>query len=164
MKDENRLRLAAQMEKVREQRKAAADKRRESALVRRYKPRIIRDTMELGRWLTHPTDKKHVPEPFRKAVAEFVNTIDFSSDRLNSKGKPTMRTMAMQKLFNQMNTILKSESGTFEEAQAIFDGADPDLIPNMADLIQNAERVRIEDMTGTQLGELAHVVAALKVC
>lgn len=61
-----------------------------------------------------------------------------------------------------MNTILKSESGTFEEAQAIFDGADPDLIPNMADLIQNAERVRIEDMTGTQLGELAHVVAALK--
>jgi|GEM_PF-3634905 len=162
LKDENRLRLAAQMEKVREQRKAAADKRRESALVRRYKPRIIRDTMELGRWLTHPTDKKHVPEPFRKAVAEFVNTIDFSSDRLNSKGKPTMRTMAMQKLFNQMNTILKSESGTFEEAQAIFDGADPDLIPNMADLIQNAEQVRIEDMTGTQLGELAHVVAALK--
>lgn len=162
LKDENRLRLAAQMEKVREQRKAAADKRRESALVRRYKPRIIRDTMELGRWLTNPTDKKHVPEPFRKAVAEFVNTIDFSSDRLNSKGKPTMRTMAMQKLFNQMNTILKSESGTFEEAQAIFDGADPDLIPNMADLIQNAERVRIEDMTGTQLGELAHVVAALK--
>ena len=162
LKDENRLRLAAQMEKVREQRKAAADKRRESALVRRYKPRIIRDTMELGRWLTHPTDKKHVPEPFRKAVAEFVNTIDFSSDRLNSKGKPTMRTMAMQKLFNQMNTILKSESGTFEETQAIFDGADPDLIPNMADLIQNAERVRIEDMTGTQLGELAHVVAALK--
>lgn len=119
-----------------------ADKRRESALVRRYKPRIIRDTMELGRWLTHPSDKKHVPEPFRKAVAEFVNTIDFSSDRLNSKGKPTMRTMAMQKLFNQMNTILKSESGTFEEAQAIFDGADPDLIPNMADLIQNAEQVR----------------------
>ena len=162
LKDENRLRLAAQMEKVREQRKAAANKRRESALVRRYKPRIIRDTMELGRWLTHPTDKKHVPEPFRKAVAEFVNTIDFSSNRLNSKGKPTMRTMAMQKLFNQMNTILKSESGTFEEAQAIFDGADPDLIPNMADLIQNAERVRIEDMTGTQLGELAHAVAALK--
>ena len=162
LKDENRLRLAAQMEKVREQRKAAADKRRESALVRRYKPRIIRDTMELGRWLTHPTDKKHVPEPFRKAVADFVNTIDFSSDRLNSKGKPTTRTMAMQKLFNQMNTILKSESGTFEEAQAIFDGVDPDLIPNMADLIQNAERVRIEDMTGTQLGELAHVVAALK--
>ena len=162
LKDENRLRLAAQMEKVREQRKAAADKRWESALVRRYKPRIIRDTMELGRWLTHPTDKKHVPEPFRKAVAEFVSTIDFSSDRLNSKGKPTMRTMAMQKLFNQMNTILKSESGTFEEAQAIFDGADPDLIPNMADLIQNAEQVRIEDMTGTQLGELAHVVAALK--
>jgi hypothetical protein len=162
LKDENRLRLAAQMEKVREQRKAAADKRWESALVRRYKPRIIRDTMELGRWLTHPTDKKHVPEPFRKAVAEFVNTIDFSSDRLNSKGKPTMRTMAMQELFNRMNTILKSESGTFEEAQAIFDGADPDLIPNMADLIQNAERVRIEDMTGTQLGELAHVVAALK--
>lgn len=162
LKDENRLRLAAQMEKVREQRKAAADKRRESALVRRYKPRIIRDTMELGRWLTHPTDKKHVPEPFRKAVAEFVSAIDFSSDRLNSKGKPTTRTMAMQKLFNQMNTILKSESGTFEEAQVIFDGADPDLIPNMADLIQNAERVRIEDMTGTQLGELAHVVAALK--
>lgn len=162
LKDENRLRLAAQMEKVREQRKAAADKRRESALVRRYKPRIIRDTMELGGWLTHPTDKKHVPEPFRKAVAEFVSAIDFSSDRLNSKGKPTTRTMAMQKLFNQMNTILKSESGTFEEAQAIFDGADPDLIPNMADLIQNAERVRIEDMTGTQLGELAHVVAALK--
>lgn len=162
LKDENRLRLAAQMEKVREQRKAASAKRQESALVRRYKPRIIRDTMELGRWLTHPTDKKHVPEPFRKAVAEFVNTIDFSSNRLNSKGKPTMRTMAMQKLSNQMNTIPKSESGTFEEAKAIFEGADPDLIPNMADLIQNAERVRIEDMTGAQLGELAHVVSALK--
>ena len=162
LKDENRLRLAAQMEKVREQRKAAADKRRESALVRRYKPRIIRDTMELGRWLTHPTDKKHVPEPFRKAVAEFVNTIDFSSDRLNSKGRPTMRTMAMQELFNQMNTILKNKSGAFNEMQAMLDNADPDLIPNMADLIQNAERVRIEDMTGTQLGELAHTVAALK--
>lgn len=162
LKDDSRLRMAAQMEKVREQRKAATAKRQESALVRRYKPRIIRDTMELGRWLTHPTDKKHVPEPFRKAVAEFVNTIDFSSNRLNSKGKPTMRTMAMQKLFNQMNTILKNESGAFDEMQSMLDNADPDLIPNMADLIQNAERVRIEDMTGAQLKELAHTVAALK--
>ena len=162
LKDENRLRLAAQMEKVREQRKAASAKRQESALVRRYKPRIIRDTMELGRWLTHPTDKKHVPEPFRKAVAEFVNTIDFSSSRLNSKGKPTMRTEAMQKLFNQMNTILNSENDMYSEMQAMLDNADPDLIPNIADLIQNARRVRIEDMTGAQLGELAHVMSALK--
>ena len=162
LKDDSRLRMAAQMEKVREQRKAATAKRQESALVRRYKPRIIRDTMELGRWLTHPTDQKHVPEPMRKAVAEFVNTIDFSSNRLNSKGKPTMRTMAMQKLFNQMNTILKNESGAFDEMQSMLDNADPDLIPNMADLIQNAERVRIEDMSGAQLKELAHTVAALK--
>lgn len=162
LKDESRLRLAAQMEKVREQRKAASAKRQESALVRRYKPRIIRDTMELGRWLTHPTDKKHVPEPFRKAVAEFVNTIDFSSNRLNSKGKPTMRTEAMQKLFNQMNTILNSENDMYSEMQAMLDNADPDLIPNIADLIQNARRVRIEGMTGAQLGELAHVMSALK--
>ena len=162
LKDENRLKLAAQMERAREQRKAATSKRKESALVRRYKPRIVRDTVELGRWLTHPTDQKHVPEPFRKAVAEFVNTIDFSSRRLNSEGNPTMRTMAMQKLQNQMNTILNSESGSYGDMQAMLNNADPDLIPNMADLIQNAERVRIEDMTGEQLKNLAHVVSALK--
>lgn len=83
VREAGKQRLAAQMERMKEQRQRAGARRQESALVRRYKPRIIRDALELGRWINHPTDAKHVPEPLRQAVAGFVNAIDFSSERLN---------------------------------------------------------------------------------
>ena len=40
--------------------------------------------------------------------------------------------------------------------------ADPDLLPQLADLIDNASTFRLEEMTIEQLKELAHTVAAVK--
>ena len=163
VREAGKQRLAAQMERMKEQRQRAGARRQESALVRRYKPRIIRDALELGRWINHPTDAKHVPEPLRQAVAGFVNAIDFSSDRLNQYGEPTMRTQAFKNLQKQLTDVQNKEGGKYsDEIRSMLEIADPDLLPNLADLIDNASTFRLEEMTGEQLKELAHTVAAVK--
>lgn len=163
VREAGKQRLTAQMERMKDQRQRAGARRQESALVRRYKPRIIRDTLELGRWINHPTDAKHVPEPLRKAVAGFVNSIDFSSDRLNQYGEPTMRTQAFKNLQKQLTEAQNKEGGKYsDEIRSMLETADPDLLPNLTDLIDNASTFRLEEMTGEQLKELAHIVAAVK--
>lgn len=163
VREAGKQRLAAQMERMKEQRQRAGARRQESALVRRYKPRIIRDALELGRWINHPTDAKHVPEPLRQAVAGFVNAIDFSSERLNRYGEPTMRTQAFKNLQTQLTKAQNKEGGKYsDEIRSMLETADPDLLPNLADLIDNASTFRLEEMTGEQLKELAHTVAAVK--
>lgn len=163
VREAGKQRLTAQMERMKDQRQRAGARRQESALVRRYKPRIIRDTLELGRWINHPTDTKHVPEPLRKAVAGFVNSIDFSSDRLNQYGEPTMRTQAFKNLQKQLTEAQNKEGGKYsDEIRSMLETADPDLLPNLTDLIDNASTFRLEEMTGEQLKELAHIVAAVK--
>lgn len=163
VREAGKQRLAAQMERMKEQRQRAGARRQESALVRRYKPRIIRDALELGRWINHPTDAKHVPEPLRQAVAGFVNAIDFSSERLNRYGEPTMRTQAFKNLQTQLTETQNKEGGKYsDEIRSMLETADPDLLPNLADLIDNASTFRLEEMTGEQLKELAHTVAAVK--
>lgn len=163
VREAGKQRLAAQMERMKEQRQRAGARRQESALVRRYKPRIIRDALELGRWINHPTDAKHVPEPLRQAVAGFVNAIDFSSERLNRYGEPTMRTQAFKNLQTQLTEAQNKEGGKYsDEIRSMLETADPDLLPNLADLIDNASTFRLEEMTGEQLKELAHTVAAVK--
>lgn len=163
VREAGKQRLAAQMERMKEQRQRAGARRQESAMVRRYKPRIIRDALELGRWINHPTDAKHVPEPLRQAVAGFVNAIDFSSERLNRYGEPTMRTQAFKNLQTQLTEAQNKEGGKYsDEIRPMLETADPDLLPNLADLIDNASTFRLEEMTGEQLKELAHTVAAVK--
>lgn len=163
VREAGKQRLAAQMERMKEQRQRAGARRQESALVRRYKPRIIRDALELGRWINHPTDSEHVPEPLRQAVAGFVNAIDFSSERLNRYGEPTMRTQAFKNLQTQLTEAQNKEGGKYsDEIRSMLETADPDLLPNLADLIDNASTFRLEEMTGEQLKELAHTVAAVK--
>lgn len=163
VREAGKQRLAAQMERMKEQRQRAGARRQESALVRRYKPRIIRDALELGRWINHPTDSEHVPEPLRQAVAGFVNVIDFSSERLNRNGEPTMRTQAFKNLQTQLTEAQNKEGGKYsDEIRSMLETADPDLLPNLADLIDNASTFRLEEMTGEQLKELAHTVAAVK--
>lgn len=163
VREAGKQRLAAQMERMKEQRQRAGARRQESALVRRYKTRIIRDALELGRWINHPTDAKHVPEPLRQAVAGFVNVIDFSSERLNRYGEPTMRTQAFKNLQTQLTEAQNKEGGKYsDEIRSMLETADPDLLPNLADLIDNASTFRLEEMTGEQLKELAHTVAAVK--
>lgn len=149
-----------QKELFREKMEAQASKRKESAAVRKYKPRIIRDAMELGRWLNRPTEQKHVPEPLRETVAEFLNSIDFSSSRTNRYGEPAMRTMAWANLRDQLTKVQNGEFS--DDVRAMLDTADPDLIPNLADLVENAKTFRLDEMTGEQLRELSKTVAALK--
>lgn len=158
-----KARNEAQKKQFREKMQAQAARRKESAAVRKYKPRIIRDALELGRWLNRPTDSKHVPEPLREVVSDFLLTIDFSSDRLNRYGEPTMRTKAWMELKNQLADIVSGNSSEFgDEVRVMLEEADPDLLPNIADLVGGAESVRLEAMTGEQLKKLSHVVAALK--
>ena len=160
VRQEAKDRNEAQKKLFKEKMEAQASKRKESAAVRKYKPRIIRDAMELGRWLNRPTEQKHIPEPLRETVAEFLNSVDFSSSRTNRYGEPTMRTKAWENLRDQ---LVKVQDGEFsDDVRAMLETADPDLIPNLADLAMNAKTFRLDEMTGEQMRELSRTVAALK--
>lgn len=65
---------------------------REREQGRQDKKQIIRDVTKMQKWLLSPTDRDHVPESMRTAVAKFLSCVDYSSSRLNADGNETQRT------------------------------------------------------------------------
>lgn len=109
---------------------------------------ILKEINRIHSWLARPTDTKHVPEPMKTYVAEFLNNIDFSTDDtttevINEDGtkekitQKTKRTLAWEEAKKFYAGILEN-SGVYENpdtgATVVMD-IDPDLVAKMDDLI-----------------------------
>lgn len=135
--------------------------RRSSAELRR---KIAKHSKALSEKLLHPTDKKHVPEELRGAVAAMLDAINQESQytvdpetgkRSKSQdGDPTKRTEAFRALREQYEAIAKGRTD--------FTGVlDPDLLDNLAEVISMRD-VRLADMTTAQLATVWQVVRAVE--
>ena len=165
-----------QQEELRAERKALDDKvdfdmlagkekyqrRRDAAESRKHREKIRKDVDEMAKWLTTPTDQKHVPESLRKPLAEFLSGIDYSSNRTNSQGEETARTKKWTKLTRQFEQIA-NEGVSTDDGESLYMDVDPDLAEKMIaleDQVQDFDKLEKLDLKS--LRTLRDVVASMK--
>lgn len=165
-----------QQEELRVERKALEDKvdfdmlagkekyqrRRDAAESRKHREKIRKDVDEMAKWLTTPTDQKHVPESLRKPLAEFLSGIDYSSNRANSEGEATARTNKWWDLTKQFDQIAKEGVST-DDGESLYMDVDPDLAEKMATLKDQVKDFdKLENLDLKSLRTLRDVVASMK--
>lgn len=135
---------------------------REREQGRQNKKQIIRDVTKMQKWLLSPTDRDHVPESMRTAVAKFLSCVDYSSSRLNTDGNETQRTREWNEAKKVYDTILKNNGVLKGETSDIYVEVDPDLVTKLDELQSMAEGKKIEDFTPRELRTLRETVSAMK--
>lgn len=135
---------------------------REREQGRQDKKQIIRDVTKMQKWLLSPTDRDHVPESMRTAVAKFLSCVDYGSSRLNADGNETQRTREWNEAKKVYDTILKNNGVLKGETSDIYVEVDPDLVTKLDELQSMAEGKKIEDFTPRELRTLRETVSAMK--
>lgn len=152
--DRMRERLLEQRAKLKEEKSAALKRQRErtaeSANRAKYRHRIDRNLKDLSQRLFHPTDKKHLPEEFRKGIASALSFVDTSGKDQSPNRDQTQNTIRFYELRKACQSVLDSE-----ESSLIVD---PDLPAMIDDLQETAEGKRIADMTAAELRQVSDVL------
>lgn len=137
-------------------------RRRDAAESRKHREKIRKDVDEMAKWLTTPTDQKHVPESLRKPLAEFLSGIDYSSNQTNSQGEETARTKEWTKLTRQFDQIAKEGVST-DDGESLYMDVDPDLAEKMIALEDQVKDFdKLENLDLKSLRTLRDVVASMK--
>lgn len=136
---------------------------------RRYRERIRKNAQGIVTAFNQNTDKNHVPDALKKTVADFIDAIDFTTDRTNPNSVDSLK---WYNALSQMQLKLSSEreaiAGDYEDIyNALMDGNSGDrktssLLDDISDFLNNNEGVRISDMDMNGLRYLDRLVSGLK--
>lgn len=136
---------------------------------RRYRERIKKNAQGIVTAFNQNTDKNHVPDALKKTVADFIDAIDFTTDRTNPNSVDSLK---WYNALSQMQLKLSSEreaiAGEYEDIyNALMDGNSGDrktssLLDDISDFLNNNEGVRISDMDINGLRYLDRLVSGLK--
>lgn len=142
-------------------RDASARERRSS---RELRARIIRHTKYLSAKLLRPSDKQHIPESLRKAVASVLESINLESvytidpetgkRKKGGDGDPTKRTAAFRELRQAYSNITK-EGADYTLV------IDPDLMDNLNE-IEAMKDTPISEMGTAQLSTIWSTIKAVE--
>lgn len=99
----------------REREHTAAEKRKESAGISKYRKQVIEKANKLYELVTVNSDKKHVPKVLRGPLAEFLESINFDSKQKLSGGENTQAD-------DKFGTKLQRLHNILSEQQEFLDG------------------------------------------
>lgn len=140
--------------------KKTLERKEERLYSRKSKEIIIKNVTEMKRWLVEPNDKKHIPEGFRGALAEFLNCIDFSSRGTNADGEDTNRTKLWQQTQMELQKIIASGN---LDADGNYYEIDPDLVAKMEGLKESVKDLdKLENLSKIQLEQLKETIYSMK--
>lgn len=150
-----------QLERLRSRYAARDAAGRERRSARELRARISRHVSDLSRRLLRPSDKQHIPEQLRSAVAAMLDAINLESvytvdpeigkRRKGGNGNPTKRTGAFRALRQAYADISKEGS----DYTLIID---PDLMDNLSEL----EAMRDTPLAEMGTSQLATVWSTIK--
>lgn len=137
---------------------------RERRSARELRARIIRHTKDLSAKLLRPSDKQHIPESLRKAVASVLESINLESvytidpetgkRKKGGDGDPTKRTAAFRELRQAYSNITK-EGADYTLV------IDPDLMDNLNE-IEAMKDTPIAEMGTAQLSTIWSTIKAVE--
>lgn len=142
-------------EKLREYRQ----KRNESDAVNKYRSRVESSIKSLLDLMVTNTDKKHIPEALKEPIANFIEALDLTSERMREGGKPTKRDID----YNQRLNALRAAMATYT-ANAAKGEADGylDLPDGFVDMLNTSFDTPVYDMSAAELRMLDRALTILK--
>lgn len=136
---------------------------------RRYRERIRKNAQGIVTAFNQNTDKNHVPDALKKTVADFIDAIDFTTDRTNPNSVDSLKWYnALSKMQLKLSSEREAIAGDYEDIyNALMDGNSGDrktssLLDDISDFLNNNEGVRISDMDINGLRYLDRLVSGLK--
>ena len=166
-----RIKRAEAVQKVKEHYKAkearASEGRKESIL----REKIVRHVDQMSKKLLKGTDRSHIPEGLRGAVAELLSCINLESNRTydpdtgayrkNDDGLPTRRTEEFRKIKEQYEAIAaNNEIGMVMDPNLL--GVPTEGIKSMLDQVIAMQDIRLVDMSLNQLQTVYDVLRTME--
>ena len=164
MLHKEREKRKGQIKQLRKEYSEKTQKGREKRYATEMRARIARHTGAISEKLLRPTDKKHIPEELRVAVASLLKSINLESAysfdengrlRKNTDGDPTKRTMQAGKLRRLYEDIIDRD-GDMVVDPALTEGGG--LLASLSDLGDK----RIADMSVTELETVWNAIRAIE--
>lgn len=164
MLHKEREKRKGQIKQLRKEYSEKTQKGREKRYATEMRARIARHTGAISEKLLRPTDKKHIPEELRVAVASLLKSINLESAysfdengrlRKNTDGDPTKRTMQAGKLRRLYEDIIDRD-GDMVVDPALTEGGG--LLASLFDLGDK----RIADMSVTELETVWNAIRAIE--
>lgn len=149
-----KARRIEQVVKLKEHYKAKEKSKTKSVADRQMRIRIERIVKELSQKLLSPTDKQHVPDALKVPVAEFLKSIDFSTNRQMQGTR--------NKLYKLQLAYSKIAAGIDQGDADFYLDIDPDFINLISDLAETIGDKRVVDMTSDELMKLDQVARIIK--
>ena len=164
MLQKEREKRKGQIKQLRKAYSEKTQKGREKRYATEMRARIARHTGAISEKLLRPTDKQHIPEELRVAVANLLKSINLESAysfdengrlRKNTDGNPTKRTAHAEKLRRLYEGIIDSE-GEMVVDPALTEGGG--LLASLSELGDK----RIADMSVTELETVWNAIRAIE--
>lgn len=152
----------------------AKERREESASFRKYRDQVQKKAKDLYELLMTNSDKKHVPEVLKKPVAEFLESIDFTSKRQLRGGDETMADRDFGARMRALERALSGQQDYIDgtgEVQADLGGYVDisqenlqflrDTIQMIDTALKDNQDFTINRMSGAQLKQLSNFLSNL---
>lgn len=143
-RDRNEKHITKLKEKYAEGKANAKERQSERELKRSVKNTVGK----LSSMLLNPTDKQHIPEVLRKPVADFLDSVDMSSERLKIK--------SFQRLYD-----LSKKYRSISEKSDEYVEFDPELIDNIDEFEEMTRGKTLDEMNVKELQLLKEIVQAV---
>ena len=147
--------IEAEKQKMRDYKQHQRDSKEYKAL----KGKLEADVKWLDERLRHPTDAKHIPEEFKKGVAAFLDSLDFTSpwtDRYEVvNGVPSQKKINLTAMKDAYEKILKDQSSTME--------LDEIQLEALRELEKICANKRVADLDYAELGLVRDAIQYIKM-
>jgi hypothetical protein len=169
LKENHRMRLKIERAKgkeridlINERNRAHQEEMNERAKARlerkKVMTRIEKNSNILSDMLVAPTDKRHIPEGYRRAVADLLSGLNFANTRTDAweakYGRKSKRMLRFQQLAAEYAKINESEAGGIEP-----DSMMQDMLQNLSDKVDGK---RLAELTDEELAEVDIVIRAMR--
>ena len=163
------------MNRYQESRKNAIAKTRETVEKRDAKAKLQKLVLDTAKWISYPakTDVK-CPDFLKQPYADFLNSIDMSSERLAKGGDPTKNDLrlanAMGSLATALEKIMTSQDPNQETATVLDAGyldLPADFVKNLRDMTEDVKKMMVEgdyvvnNMTAEEVRQLSQMIRTL---
>ena len=142
---EIRQKKDAEIAKAKKLGKEHMDKYKENVQKNELVNRITNKAMKMNEQLTTNSKEKHISEPMKKIVGEFLLSIDFSSKAKLSKGNSTQKDIRFDRALRKVKDMMESSNKAVsdDESDSTYYGAvfPPNLISVVNDLVNSVELV-----------------------
>ncbi len=150
------------------------EKMQENTEVKKYRLRVEKKVKKLSDALLKNSDKEHIPENLKQVVGNFLNTIDFSSQRLMKGGEQTKRDLSYAQTLSRLRDALTRQGERQAADNGDGVGAYVDLpagfVDQITEHIQNVENAargwdtdtnQVYAMNAAQLKDLDFILTVL---